>query len=273
MIYLYAYTNHKKNLDNLRRIVALYKTLQEQNINSEILINDYRAQLLLKDWGLPLATTIETIKDIDAVASNEDIIIIDSPEEIEGKVINYPKKFKAVIYLNSSCKEVEFQGATIFNIFLDNNLIFTKEKEQKRDKEAIFIYGDSDYDKTILKNSEIFKNKNLDLYWGVYFFVKYEDKLAKIFNNIIESEEYYDILIKYQKIITSSMQIAIEARANGAFVEFLELKKIDNCYKEILNKYNIKITKIINNTDNLALDNIKINNTNNKIINIIKSYV
>lgn len=273
MIYLYAYTNHKENLDSLRRVVALYKSLKEQNLECEILINEYRAQLLLKDWGLPLATTIETIKDIDAVAKPEDIIVIDSQEALEGKVLNYPQKFKAVIYLNSLCKEVKFDGATIFNIFLDNNLIFFKEKEQVRDKNIIYIYGDSDYDKTILKNSEIFKNKELDLYWGVYFFVKYEDKLAEIFKNIIESEEYYDILIQYQKIITSSIQTAIEARANGAFVEYLELNSLNDCQREILNKNDIKIVKTINNTNHSILSIDNLNNSNNEIINIIKSYV
>jgi hypothetical protein len=273
VIYLYAYTNHKENLDSLRRVVALYKTLKEQNLESEILINDYRAQLLLKDWGYPLATTIETIKDIDAVATPEDLVVIDSPEKIEGKVLDYPNKFKAIIYINSLCKEVKFDNATIINTFLDNNLIFSKEKEQTRDKKAIYIYGDSDYNKTILKNSEIFKNKELDLYWGIYFFVKYEDDLAKIFNNIIESEEYYDILIQYQKIITSSIQIAIEARANGAFVEFLELDSLKECYVDILNKNDIKITKEINNTNNILLPIKNLNNYNNKIINIIKSYV
>ncbi len=100
MVYLYAHTNMKKNLDSLRRIKALYDYLSENGIECEILVNDYRAQLLGREWGLPLATTIETIKDIDAVAGREDSIIIDCDEELEGKVLNYPAYFEKVIYIN-----------------------------------------------------------------------------------------------------------------------------------------------------------------------------
>jgi len=92
VIYLYAYTNFKDGLDSLRRVAVIYWSLKEKGIEAEILLNEYRAQLLAREWGLPLGTTIETIKDIDAVATNEDIILIDSPETIEGKVLNYPNK-------------------------------------------------------------------------------------------------------------------------------------------------------------------------------------
>jgi len=102
LIYLYAYTNFKDGLDSLRRVAALYWELQKESIDCELLVNDYRAQLLARSWGLPLATTIETIKDIDAVATPEDIVVIDSPESIEGKVLGYGEYFKKVIYLKST---------------------------------------------------------------------------------------------------------------------------------------------------------------------------
>jgi hypothetical protein len=273
MIYLYAYTNHKNNLEELRRTLALYNALKEQNLECEILVNEYRAQLLLKDWGLPLATTIETIKDIDAVAKVDDIIVIDSPETIEGKIKNYPNKFKAVIYLNSSFKDVEFNGAKVINLFLDKNYIFSNLEQTNKSKNSIFIYGDSDYEKTIIKNSEIFKNKDLDLYWGIYFFVKYEDSLKDIFNEIIESEDYYECIKDYQRIVTSSLQIALEAKANKCHVEFLELKNLSTSNKEILAALNISIINNINKNYNLTLEKDNIYNINNKLINIINSYV
>ena len=274
MIYLYAYTNHKSNLDSLRRVVAIYDALKKENLECEILLNEYRAQLLLKEWGLPLGTTIETIKDIDAVAKKDDIIVIDSPEEIEGKVVTYPQKFKGVIYINSLCKVVDFIGANVINIALDKKPIFRElNSSQKKEPKSIFIYGDSDPDKTILKNSEIFKNKNLDLYWGIYFYVKYEDDLAKIFNEIKESEEYYEILSQYQNIYTSSLQVAIEAKANNAFVEFLELKELERCHRELLESLNINIVKDITSTNTTKFQIEKLNNFDYEIINIIKTYV
>ncbi|NPA27865.1 MAG: hypothetical protein GXN91_02275, partial [Epsilonproteobacteria bacterium] len=170
MVYLYAYTNFKDGLDSLRRVKVIYERLKEEGIESEILLNEYRAQLLAKEWGLPLATTIETIKDIDAVVEDGNIVVIDSTEEISGKVLDYPKRFR-VIYLNSSCKSVNFEGAEVINLFKDGILVPDFKDLNPKNSRAIFIYGDSDYEKRILKYLDEFRGLELDIYWGIYFFV------------------------------------------------------------------------------------------------------
>ena len=272
MIYLYAYTNHKENLDALRRAKVLFEAFKAEGIECELLINDYRAQLLAREWGLPLATTIETIKDIDAVATVEDIVIIDSPEELEGKVLEYPSYFKKVIYIKDVCSDLVLDGADIVELNEKNNLfsVVSGDKEEK----TLFIYGDSDYDKTIIKNLEIFKDKNLDLYWGNYFFVKYEDKLAEVFNNIVEPEEYYSAISEYQNIITSDFQVAIESKANGANVWYFALDSIDNCIVELLSKLNIPILKnSITISNDTKKDDTIINNIDKEIVKITKNYM
>ncbi len=270
MIYLYAYTNFKDGLDSLRRVKVIYDYLTLQGKECEILLNEYRAQLIAKEWGLPLATTIETIKDIDAVAKEEDIILIDTPELIEGKVLTYSEKFKKVIYLNNRCENVKFGNALVLDIYNPNNLIAPKIKSSKKNGKTIFIYGDSDYEKTILKNLEIFKQKELDLYWGIYFFVKYEDIMKEVFNDIVESEEYYEILNEYEYVITSSVQVAIDCALNGIKIAFLELNKLDLCQKDLLEKLQIDIVKEIPNNINIKTD---YNNLNISILNIINSYM
>ncbi len=263
MIYLYAYTNHKENLDSLRRVLALYNELKN-DFECELLVNEFRAQLLAKEWGYPLATTIETIKDIDAVASVEDIIIIDSPEKLEGKVLEYPQNFKEVIYLDTTNQSLE--GAKNFKLYEDG-FIYPILKNGKKEEKILYIYGDSDYNKTILKNSDFFKNMNFDLYWGIYFFVKYEEALKEIFNEIIESEEYYEAIQKYQKIITSSTQVAVEALANGAEVAFLPLNPTENT--NVIKALSIPIIK-----DNNSIIFNKIDKDNlNNLSPIIKNYI
>ncbi len=273
MIYLYAHTNHKSGLDSLRRVAALYWQFEKEGVECELLFNDYRAQLAAKSWGLPLATTIETIKDIDAVADINDVIVIDSPEPIEGKVLGYPEYFKKVIYLDSSFGKQEFNGAKVIDIFHKNSSVF-REVEQNVSKKALFIYGDSDYEKTILKNLENFKDKELNLYWGNYFFIKYEDEMMQHFGEMVETEDYYEALSEYEYIVTSSLQIAIEAAGNGVKTLFLDLLETSNSTKEILHKFDIPIK---NTTQALELstiaENEKIKNSSEKIINIIKNYV
>jgi len=275
MIYLYAYTNHKENLDSLRRVKVIYDALQKEGIECEILVNEYRAQLLARDWGLPLATTIETIKDIDAVASVEDIIVIDSPESLEGKVLEYPNNFKAVIYLNSRLEPVEFKGAEVVDVYSKDGALYPRLEENKNRENSIFIYGDSDYEKTIVKNLDYFKGTNLDLYWGIYFFVKYEDTIAQAFNNIIESEEYYEALEQYKTIYTSSLQIAIEAQANGAETYFVDLGNID---KKVLNRakeLGIEVVDVKDITNINSKDELKIiiKNNDEHIVDILKNYM
>jgi len=270
VVYLYAYTNHKENLDSLRRIKALYDTFKEEGLETEILLNEYRAQLLAREWGLPLATTIETIKDIDAVATVDDIVIIDSPEKLEGKVLEYGRYFKKVIYINASCKENILKEAINIKLGKDG-YIFTQIENKNLEEKTIFIYGDSDYNKTILKNLDLFKDKNLDLYWGNYFFVKYEDTFAEVFNKIIESEDYYKILKEYKYIITSSLQVAIEAKGNGLNVVFLELLPLQNCDKEILKNLNIPLKKSFINISDITNNSFTIlQPINKKIVNITK---
>ena len=272
MIYLYAYTNHKENLDALRRAKVIFEALQKENIECELLINDYRAQLLAREWGLPLATTIETIKDIDAVATVEDVVIIDSPEELEGKVLDYPEYFKKVLYIKDTCSDLTLDGAELIELNGTENL-FSKVEGEKEDK-TLFIYGDSDSNKTIINNLEIFKNKGLDLYWGNYFYVKYEDKLAEVFNNIIEQEEYYRAISEYKNIITSDLQVAVETKANSANVVFWTLNDLDTCIIELLNNLNISILKgDITITNETKKDDIIVNNTYKEIIKIIKNYM
>ena len=273
MIYLYAHTNFKTGLDSLRRVKVIYERLKKEGINSEILLNEYRAQLLAKDWGLPLATTIETIKDIDAVANKGDIVLIDSIEEIEGKVLNYPQNFKT-IYINSNCKEVEFSGARVINLYKDGILALKYEK--KEDRGAILVYKDSDYEKVIIKHLDEFRDLNLDLYWGIYFFVKYEDLLKEVFKNIVESEDFYEIYSNYTKIITSSFQIATEARYNDLEVVFWNVNKEDRECLKIMEDYGIRVVESIK--DIKFLNNSKkvnkiLNNLDSQIINIIKSYM
>ncbi len=273
MLYLYAYTNHKENLDSLRRVKALYEAFKKKGIEAEILLNEYRAQLLARDWGLPLATTIETIKDIDAVATVDDIVIIDSLEALEGKVLEYGRYFKKLIYINPTCEKRVIDEAENIQLGVDG-YIYSIVNQNNLEEKTLFIYGDSDYDKTILKNLDIFKNKNIDLYWGNYFFVKYEDEFTQVFNEIIEPEEYYSLLSSYRNIFTSSIHIAIEANANGLNTSFLELKTMSECEKSILKELKIPIVKnIIINNYNKNKSSAIINNIVERIVNISKNYM
>ncbi len=107
-------------------------------------------------------------------------------------------------------------------------------EEHKKEERTLFFLGDSDADKIILNNADFFKDNNMELLLGHYFYVKYEDDLAKIFNTLYEPEEYTDLICSSSRVVTASFQTALEASVSGAEVLFIDINKISNEEKELL---------------------------------------
>ena len=221
MIYLYAYTNHRADLDSLRRMGALWEILSEAGIEAELLVNDYRAQLAGRELGLPAATTIETIMDIDAVAEHGDTVVIDSPEEAGERLGRYVEKFARVLRIVPGGDESRY-GELVVDPFAPETLLYRHYPERPKKYRTVLIYGDSDADKRLLALSESLAGRGWSLYWGHYFYVKYEDLLAERFDPIFESEEYPELIAASRRIVTAMPQTALEAAAAGAEVLWID---------------------------------------------------
>jgi hypothetical protein len=114
------------------------------------------------------------------------------------------------------------------------------EKHEKKER-TLFFLSDSDADKTILKNAEFFKETNMELLLGHYFYVKYEDDLAKIFKTMYEPEEYMDLVCSSTRVVTASFQTALEARVAGAEVVFIEINQLSEDKKNLLSLLQIMV--------------------------------
>lgn len=242
MIYLYAYTNHKADLDHLRRMGALWKLLDAEGIDAELLVNDYRAQLAAREMGLPLATTIETIRDIDAVAQHGDSVVIDSPEEAGERMGLYAEKFARLVRL-VPCGAKSLYGEKVVDPFdpaswLIDPALGTFRGGEKSPRKLL-VYRDSDPEKELLKERAFFEGLGLELYWGNYFYVKYEEVLAESFGTIHESEEYSDLITSSALIVTAMPQTALEAAAAGAAVIYLMRGNEPACLAERFDRLGI----------------------------------
>ncbi len=271
MIYLYAYTNHKEGLDSVRRAKVIYDALKKQGIEISLLLNEFRAQLLAKEWGLPKGLTVENVNEIVNIAQKSDIVIVDTNETFFQEFLDFAND-ATVIYLNSSCEEKNYPNIITIDLFKDGALYPKIAPSTTQNEQIALVFKDSDYEKILLQYLDTINTKKMDLYWGIYFFVKYEEKLKKYFNSIIESENYYEILQNYNFFITASQQIAIEAKANNKAVIFLNLNKENNQCIDFIRNIGIKVVESL---DNISFDNknnketIKINNKIDKIIDII----
>ncbi len=257
-IYYYAYTGHKYGLDRARRAVGLLKKLREEGCNTMLLVNDFRAGLAVKDLGIHESIHIEGIQDIDAIAKTGDVVIIDSPEDDHGRLVKYCSDFKKVFRFAEHDEDRSIHGEVVLTIDCkddDKSCISSLIvddiycQEYKKEHRTLFFLGDSDADKTILKNAEFFKENPMELLLGHYFYVKYESDLEKIFTTLHESDEYVELICSSSHVVTSSFQTALEAYASGAKVTFIEIKKLNRKQKELFRLFKIMIVIGFNNND------------------------
>jgi hypothetical protein len=121
-------------------------------------------------------------------------------------------------------------------IGLDTVLVddtYFDDKIEKKER-TLFFFGDADYNKTILNNEDFFKAFDMELLLGNYFFVKYEDDLAKLFSTLYEPEEYEDLIKSSSTVVTASSQTALEAKVVGAHVIFIQLPQREELYSTAL---------------------------------------
>lgn len=248
MLFYYANSGHKIGLERVRRGAALLKRLASKGIETQLLVNDFRAGLVAKELGVKEYVTVETVQDIDAIAQFGDSIIIDSPEDDHGRLVKYCEDFKNVWRFEVGNDDVSVHGETLFKVeckdesCVDAVIIDdTYFEETAKEERTLFFLSDADYDKTILSNEAFFKELDMELLLGNYFFVKYEDDLAKLFSTLHEPEEYIDLIKNSSHIVTASAQTAVEAKVSGAKVIYLQLSNNDLYPVELLKTYGIDI--------------------------------
>ena len=249
MLYYYAHTGHKVGLERLRRGIALKHALQKHDIDMQMLVNDFRAGVALKDeQGLSEYITIETIQDIDAVAQMGDSVIIDSDEDDHGRLVKYVADFKQVwrfahdeadrsihreVLLRVECKDEK----CIEGMIVDDSYF----KKRKKREAILFFLKDEDHEKAILKHKAFFQAFDMELLLGHYFFVKYEKDLSAIFNTLHEPETYMEMITTCSTVVTASSQAALEAKASGAKVIFIDMGGSPLYSIEVLEKSGILI--------------------------------
>jgi hypothetical protein len=239
MLYYYANTSHKMGLERLRRGAALLNRLNaEGKEETQLLVNDFRAGLVARELGVTEYVTIEGIQDIDAIAQNGDSIVIDSMEDDHGRLVKYCQDFDKVWRFAHDNEDRSIHGETLLGtdtVMVDDTFF----EETKKEERVLFFLGDADYDKTILGNDAFFKAFDMELLLGNYFFVKYEDDLAKLFTTLHEPEEYEELIKTSTTIVTASGQTALEAKVSGAKVIYIALKDNPLYNRELLEKYGI----------------------------------
>ena len=240
MLYYYANTGHKIGLERLRRGVALLNSLESHGVETRFLVNDFRAGLVAKELGAKDYVTVEGVQDIDAIAEHGDSIIIDSIEDDHGRLVKYCEDFKNVWRFAHDKSDKAIHNEMILavdSVFVDEVYFEKVDKEER----VLFFFGDADYDKIVLGNADFFKAFDMELLLGNYFFVKYEDDLAKLFSTLHEPEEYGDLITSSHTVVTCSAQTALEVKASGGRSIYINTTETVLYPVNTLSEYGIEI--------------------------------
>lgn len=244
MLYIYAYSNHKYGLSRVRRMAVLYKAMQEMGNSVKMLTNDFRAANIARDLGVDDCTTIETVQDIDSIAELGDTIVIDSAEDDRGRMKKFVDIFSKVYKITDDPNEISrYKEQMIPLCALVDDLYVSSLGEAKAER-SIYFYGDSDADKYLEKNSDLFRSLGCELLLGEYFYLGYEDSLKQIFPKVHETEEYADMISTSRVVVSSSVQTAIEAYISGANSIYLDCHDIDEYNKATMQNLGIVIVNI-----------------------------
>ncbi len=248
MLYYYTFTGHKIGLDRVKKAAAIIKELEAKGVECRLLVNDFRAGLSAREFGIDDSITIETIQDIDAVAQRGNSIIIDSPEDDHGRLEKYCSEFHSVFVWRQSVDDrVRFCETILDGVAVDK--VYEEAINLEKVDRKLFFLNDADYEKAILNNARLFENRGIELLLGHYFFVKYEDDLAKIFSKLHEPEDYTELIQSSKTVITSSLQTAFEAKTAGACVYFINLRHENEMAVNYLSFNGIDVVESIDEID------------------------
>jgi len=247
--YYYAYSGHKFGLDGVRRGVALIKAMRRKGREMQLLVNDFRAGLAARELGVGDAVTIETLLDVDAVAQRGDLVILDTPEDTGARMEKYSELFDRLFYVTDRCDYRSSFGEIVLKPecgeeerCLKTPLVDPEyfEPLPKEDR-LLFFYGDTDHHKELLAKKGLFEGTGVELLLGHYFFVKYEGELEKSFARLHEPEEYAALIRSSSRVLTASIQCALEANAAEAEVFYIQKRSDPECMLTLLSSWGINI--------------------------------
>ncbi|WP_281951538.1 hypothetical protein [Nitrosophilus kaiyonis] len=246
-LYFYAKTGHRIGLDRLRRTVALMKEFDEYN--PLLMVQDFRAASYAKsDLGVKRSVGIDDVRNMANICQRGDIIIFDSDEYndlMHQDMIDFFGKF---IRISDNPKDKPKKGEILISPYLKgeniiNSILVDKKYfgDFEKNIDKTFFFGDDDYEKDLLKVSNIFEDLNMNLLEGFYFFINYSDELKKYYKNIFEIEDYEEVIKKTKLFISSSAQSSLEAIASGADVIYIQREDKDSNLIPLFSSLGVKV--------------------------------
>ncbi len=237
--YYYVHTGHRIGLDRFRRASAILKGL---DADITLLSSDYRIAQVAYKYGIKKAVGLDVVRNIPQIAKNGDRLILDSDEANPIMLEDMKQYFSTFIHLSNDTIAVDEQ--------------FFNARNEKTVK-LTYFFGDDDYEKDLEKNIDFIADLKPHLQLGFYYFLDYEDVLREKFEHCYDFEEYEDMILETEILITCSPQAVLDSLASGGRPIYVQREDYVHDMDEVFEGLNIPIIKKYNKSDlNMILGSI-----------------
>ena len=230
--YYYAHTGHRIGLDRFRRAVAILNGLDS---DITLLTSDFRIAQVAREFGIEKSVGIDVVRNIPQIAENGDRLIFDSDEANPLMLEDMKQYFSTFIPIKNDTIVVEPK--------------FFDAKKREKSVKISYFFGDDDYEKDLERHFDLVADLNPHLQLGFYYFLDYEDMLKEKFENYFEFEEYDEMIMSSEIVVTCSPQTVFDALASGAKPIYIQREDYTQDYNHLFDKLNIPIIKNYNKND------------------------
>jgi len=221
-IYYYAHTGHRIGLDRFRRAAAILNALDE---DITLLTSDFRIAQIARDFGIEKSVGLDVVRNIPQIAFHGDKLLFDSDEANPIMLEDMKQFFNPFIHISNDTVAVE---AKFFN-------------KQEKSVRLSYFFGDDDYEKDLEKNFDFIDGLEVHLQLGFYYFLDYEEMLREKFTNCFDFEEYDEMIMKSEILLTSSPQAVLDSLASGAKPIYFQREDYTTDYNKVFESLNIPI--------------------------------
>jgi len=223
-LWLYAKSSHRESLDSVRRVSAITNALAE--FNPTLCTGDYRAASIAKDtMGVKNSMGVDAMGNLPHTMERLDMLIYDN-EDVTSEM------YEA---MDDYCSKLYSVGKDIPLDVVDTSYFVQSDFSIKK---ALF-FSDDDYDKSFLDFCKNSQKYDIPLLNGNYFFLDTQKEFEKSFNQVIDEEEYEDIIQNTEFLLSASVHTCLESLAAGNKPVFFVRKSQPQLHTDLIEKYNI----------------------------------
>ena len=227
-IYFYAHCGHRTGLDDVRRLLPLVLEFQNRYAQEHevlFLVNDVRARAYAREEGIDRVATLDGVQDIANIVDQDDLLIFASRETNDVMLQEMAEYYPYFVRFDDTLSPRRYHDELVVSPVCEDQGIIKAlvidprafASHPKTTPSLLFI-GDSDYEEKTPALPESLAN--VPLLCGHYFSLDLRRKIDAKFTTVLDEENYASTIYSAQKVITASIQSALEVYVSGGEVTF-----------------------------------------------------